>query len=162
MERRDIASSLFLLAAATLFVAGSFAFPVWDRYGPGSGFFPLLFGLLLAVLSLALLIDAALRRRRQRRRAEVPSDVPGFANPGKIGIFLVSCAAVYLAMRPLGFPITIFLFLVVTLTLAGQKSFRATLLVAAIASLSIFALFLELNVPLPFGPLQSLATLLGH
>ena len=159
MERRDIASSLFLLALGIFFVSGSFAHSIWSRYGPGPGFFPLLFGIALARLSVLLLVDGT--RRLHKERDTTGSDAQRFVNSHKIAAYLSCCGCVYLAMRPLGFLITIFLFLVVTLPLAGQKSVGAGLTVAAVGSVSIFLLFLGLNVPLPFGLLQPLASLWG-
>lgn len=159
MEKRDIASSLFLLALGIFFVSGSFAHSIWSRYGPGPGFFPLLFGIVLALLSVLLFVDRT--RRVHKERDKTGSDAQRFVNSHKIAAYLFCCGCVYLAMRPLGFLITVFLFLVVTLPLAGQKSFSAGLAVAAVASVSIFLLFLGLNVPLPFGPLRPLASLWG-
>lgn len=159
MAKRDIISSLFLLALAAFFVAGSFMYSIWSRHGPGPGLFPLLFGILLGLLSLGLLIDATRRLHKEKNKEGAQTDVPRFANTRKIAAFLVLCVGVYLAMRPLGFVITVFLFLAAALALAGQPSLKLGLTVAAIASVSMFLLFRALNVPLPLGPFQSLAGL---
>lgn len=162
MEKRDIISSLFLLALGAFFVSGSFMYSIWSRHGPGPGLFPLLFGILLGLLSLLLLIDGARRLHKGKNKKGTESDIQGFPNSHKIAAYLFCCGFVYLAMKPLGFLITVFLFLIVALPLAGQKSFRAGFMVAAIASVSIFILFVELNVALPLGPLQSLAGFWAH
>lgn len=166
MDKRDIASSLFLMALGIFFVSGSFAYSIWSRHGPEPGFFPLFFGVVLALLSAVLLADRTLRLRREggardgRHATDAGrSEAPRFVNPGTIAAYLACCGCVYLAIRPLGFLVTIFLFLIVALPLAGLKSFRTVSTVAAVASVSIFLLFLALNVPLPFGLLQPLADL---
>lgn len=160
MEKRDIVSSLFLLALGGSFASGSFAHSIWSRYGPGPGFFPLFFGIVLAVLGALLLVDGTNRLRKEKRN-KTGTDAPPFANLPRIAVYLLCCGCVYLAMRPLGFLITVFLFLVAAFPLAGQKSFGAGLAVAALVSVSMFLLFLGLNVPLPFGLLRPLAGLWG-
>jgi len=162
MEKRDIISSLFFLALGSFFVFGSFMHSIWGRYGPGPGFFPLLFGLLLGLLSLLLLMGGIRRLRSGKERNRSTTAIQGFANVPTIAIYLGCCVGVYLVLEPLGYLITMFLFLTVALPLAGQRSPGSVIIVAAVTSVSIFVLFLKLNVRLPFGPLQTLAAFWGN
>lgn len=159
MHKRDIVSSLFFLFLGTFFLVNSFRYSIWAGFSPGPGFFPLTFGILLTLLSLLLLLDRIGRQRRRGARAIAFTEIPQFPQARAIAIYFGCCLGVYLLIEFLGYLVTIFLFLLAALPLAGQKSAGAVIVTACMTSIGIYALFVALDVPLPPVPFEMAASL---
>lgn len=156
MRKRDIISSLIFLGVGITFSIGSFRYPVWDRFGPGPGFFPLLLGALFSTLSLGLLVVSCLRiggpgdmlTRADSLRASAIS---------RTLIYLPLVGCFYFSFDRLGSIVTIFIFLITVLTLLNGRSLRVSLTISFLSALMTYVLFVRLlGVPLPGGILQNL------
>jgi putative tricarboxylic transport membrane protein len=150
MHKRDSCSSLFFLGVAVLVIIGSFQYPIQDRYGPGAGFFPLLLGVLFLGLSLTLFLNCMLAHYRglETNGAEPPS----FSDVGRVGIYLGFLLLFYILFDPLGYLLTIFLFMAFVLKFLTKRSLKYSISISALTALFVFLVFVNLlGVPLPEG-----------
>ena len=155
MKKRDILSSLFFLVLGVLFIIGSFSYSIWDRYGPGPGFFPLVLGSLFSVLSLILLL---IRIMGPGDAGEVltESDSLKPSTVYKTLFYLLLIVSVYLLFDRLGSVLTIFIFLTIVLVVLNRRSLRLSLTISILSSLVTYLLFVRLlGVSLPGGILQN-------
>ena len=121
--------------------------PYWQADGsPGPGFLPFWLALSLVGLSLVLLLRAS-RPDRYRQTAVVGSFRPMLVK-------LAALAGYVTLAGTLGFAISTFLFLAVSLRQADVGSGRQTIALAALITLGLVLVFpLWLALPLPRGPL---------
>ena len=115
-------------------------------FEPGVGFLPFWLGVLMAILSVVLIVDA-------RRR---PVDL--FKNklfPGKkalydIALILASLAAYILFLEVLGFIIDTILVNIFLLSFVMRERWKRAIMVASVTSAGLYLIFqVLLNVPLP-------------
>lgn len=144
MGTTDRITGLALLVLAGLVVLDLRGLPLGTAHGPGPGYMPLLLAIILAAFGIALMIwggGAALRQL-------------GWAEAGHAAAILGASAFTAAALDPLGYRITMTLFL---LFLYGAVQRRNLLVAVALAvglALGSFWLFDRgLMVPLPRGPL---------
>jgi putative tricarboxylic transport membrane protein len=121
----------------------------WDYLapdGPGAGFFPLWYGIVMIVLSLALVVSSV-------RRAASPADTAINWDRARRALAawlaLVVCVAL---LKPLGFVISYALFtLFVTLVMYGRP-LKSALLIAVSSAAGFYLIFpMALGVTLPVG-----------
>jgi len=156
MKRRDLLSSLFFLAVGGLFSIGSFNYSIWDQYGPGPGFFPLLLGILFTILSFLLLIVSSLVKKHKGDEL-VESDSLNFRIIRKTVIYLVFLFCFYFLFDQLGFLLTILFFMMGVLILFSRKSIKFSLSLSILTSILTYLIFVRLlGVQLPGGILQNL------
>ena len=156
MKRRDLLSSLFFLAVGGLFSIGSFNYSIWDQYGPGPGFFPLLLGILFTILSFLLLIVSSLMKEHKGDEL-VESDSLNFRIIRKTVIYLVFLFCFYFLFDQLGFLLTILFFMIGVLILFSRKSIKFSLSLSILTSILTYLIFVRLlGVQLPGGILQNL------
>jgi putative tricarboxylic transport membrane protein len=135
---------IFLAALVT-----SLDYSLTDALGPGPGFFPFWLSLIGAALAVALLIQDA----------RSPHDATPGILPDRLAILqgagvLVALTLAAALLEPLGFRLTMSLFIVALLLALGARSPTAILLTAAAGSFGIFHVFYDwLKVPLPIGAL---------
>jgi putative tricarboxylic transport membrane protein len=130
--------------------------PLLDALGPGPGFFPLILGVLGAVLSLVLIAQLV---RQPDGSAEAPvEDEEPFVPEGTalvriVGI-VVLLGAAFFALDGLGYRITALLFISLLLFVLGVRNYLAIALVAIVLSFGVFhSFYYWLKVPLPIGSL---------
>lgn len=127
---------------------------------PGPGFFPTLIGVFLIVTAAGCLIQELLARKRA---PETPAPAPASAAPpperryGKTVQLLALLVGYTLALKPLGFPLAIALFVAIAIRIFGyRKSLPTAAMALVIAAASYVAFVSWLKVPLPLGLLETL------
>jgi putative tricarboxylic transport membrane protein len=137
----------FVICLVTLWEARSLA--LFDRLGPGSGFFPFYLALIGAAMSGLIVFQVT--RTPDTGREAVPL-VPRGATAWR-AIAIVACSALATALLEwLGFRLTIMLFSVVLLPALGEKRWWATGLFSVAAGFGLFHVFNNwLDVLLPVG-----------
>jgi putative tricarboxylic transport membrane protein len=133
---------LFLAALVT-----SLDYSLTDALGPGPGFFPFWLSLIGAVLTVAMLIEDA-------RSQDATSILPNRQALLQGGAVLVALTVAAALLEPLGFRLTMLLFIPGLLLALGARSPSAILLTAAAGSFGVFHVFYYwLKVTLPIGAL---------
>lgn len=156
MKKRDILSSLFFLIIGVFVIIGSLSYSIWDRYGPGPGFFPLALGSLFSVLSLSLFV---IRRIGSDGTGEVltQSDSLKPSEIHKTLIYLLLMVFFYLFFDSLGSILTIFIFLTVVMAVLNRRSLKLSLTISILSCFVAYILFVRLlGVPLPGGILKNI------
>lgn len=154
IKKRDLGSGLFFLGIGAGFVLASFRYTMWDRYGPGPGFFPLVLGVLFSGLSL-LLLAATMLRNVKADDEITASDTLKLSVIGRTVAYVALLFCFYLFFNGLGFLLTILLFMIGTLLLLGKRSLTFTLSLSILSSVMVYLVFVRLlGVPLPGGILQ--------
>jgi putative tricarboxylic transport membrane protein len=155
MKKRDLYSSLFFLGVGVLFVVGSLRFSVWDRYGPGPGFFPLVLGIMFSILSLLLFISKIVDKGREGGIAE--EDSLRFPAIKKTVLYLCLLLCFGFLFEHLGFLLTILFFMTGVLVSFSRRSIKLSLIISILTSVTTYLLFVKLlDVPLPGGILENL------
>jgi putative tricarboxylic transport membrane protein len=156
---RDLVSGSFLLLLGLFLAIRSTDLIIWSRSGPGAGFFPLIIGLIICILSLILLLQYILSKRARGKTKAAPRGMPEQEKPAliKVSSYLLLMVLYGLLMKSLGFFITTFLFLFVILKYTERQGWRRTLLIGSIATVASYLLFeTYLGVPLPMGFMKNL------
>lgn len=138
---------LVLLGGIT--ALASLQLPLGILYRPGSGFFPLILGLILMALALCHLW--------QLRRA-APAPAPpiaardGRGSAWRVLLFLGAIALATALLDTLGFPVVAFLLMVAMLEILGIRRRRDSVLIALCTAVAAYILFVQwLQIPLPKG-----------
>ncbi len=135
------------LAICTIIL--SFEYPYHDKLGPGPGFFPLWMGLITMALSLVLFFQTTWGTAGADEAAKLIPDRDGSK---RILFVLGALIAALFLLDPLGFRITLFLFLIFLPIALGWRNWWATLIFAVIGSFGVFHVFYYwLKTPLPIG-----------
>jgi putative tricarboxylic transport membrane protein len=120
----------------------------WASDGPQAGYFPLRIGVLIAVCSVIVIVQAFRRRSDQTIFVEWAKLIP----VGKILFPLILYIA---AMQYLGLYVASTLFVGGLMRWLGRYSWSKSVLVPLVMSAIIFWLFeYQFTVPLPKGPLE--------
>lgn len=145
MRKTDFIAGLLLLGFAVVVAEESLRLPFGTMRRPGIAFLPLLLSVLLALLSVALMVQA-----RKKSRA---SDAPGL----QLGLWkkVLACLATLFAFgfifEWLGYIISTILFLVLLMRAVEPVRWRLVLCVAVSSSLATYIIFSLLGTPLPKG-----------
>jgi putative tricarboxylic transport membrane protein len=121
------------------------AMPLWDGFSPSSAFLPLVYGLLLVLLSAAVIIAPLLHGRADERAAGESVRKP----------ILVSGALLFAAVatEPLGFATAIFAMLLFLYAVVERLPLVVASVVSAATAGILSVVFRTwLGVPLPLGP----------
>lgn len=149
----QVAGGAFL-AFSIFVVAEASQYGFLDEYGPGAGFFAVLVGSLMGVLSLALVVKVTL--------VGVPGEKTGPFLPqgreaSRVLLVLGGVIGVLLLLQPLGFRITMLLFLAYMLVSLGVRRLWLVAVIAVGGSFGTFHVFYHwLRMPLPIGSLLGL------
>jgi putative tricarboxylic transport membrane protein len=139
-----------LLVVSIAWAWQSVQLSLFDRLGPGPGFFPFWLSLIGAVLSAVVLIQTTLARVEGEGE---PIFARGIAALRVIAI-LVALAVVVGLMDLLGFRLTMLLFGAGLLAALGERRWWAIAIFAAVGSFGLFYIFNnKLDVVLPTGVL---------
>ena len=151
MKRAWQIGCIAFLAFAIFWLVVSFEYPYKDRLGPGPGFFPFWLSLITGGLALALLVQTSLARSSAEGSAALLPERPGAVRILAVLGALVGSLAL---LDPLGFRISLFLFLFFLPFALGERTWWITLIFAAAGSFGVFHVFYYwLKVPLPVGVL---------
>jgi len=149
MKRAWQITCIAFVALSVFTLVLSFEYPYKDRLGPGPAFFPVWMSIITGVLSLVLFF--------QTTWGKGVADAAGSLLPERQGVWriLIILAALVgstALLDPLGFRISLFLFLLFLPLGLGVGNWWATLIFAVAGSFGIFHVFYYwLKVPLPMG-----------
>ncbi len=149
LRNMDLSSSIFLMAVGLAFLLGGVQLGIGHLHEPGPGFFPLVIGAVVVLLSCLQFIGSY-------------SDRTGFSKPDgfwkerdswkRVSTSLFSLVFYLFFLDPLGYIVTTFLFLLYLIRFTGKKGWPSSILVALLASLISYLLFkVGMEVPLPRG-----------
>lgn len=137
------------LAVLTLVLSRQYAYT--DRLGPGPAFFPVWMSVVTGVLSLALFVQTTVGQPATTSSAPLLPDRPGTLRILAIMAALVGSVGL---LDPLGFRISLFLFLFFLPLALGARGWWLILIFALAGSFGVFHVFYYwLKVPLPVGGL---------
>jgi putative tricarboxylic transport membrane protein len=137
-----VLAGIFLAALVT-----SLGYSLSDALGPGPGFFPFWLSLIGITLTVAILIETV--RSRETTAGGILPDRQAALQGGGVLIALVAAAALF---EPLGFRLTMLLFIAGNLWMLGARSPLGIGFTAVAGSFGVFHVFLYwLKVPLPTG-----------
>ena len=141
-----------VLAAGVVYEVTAWQMPRGRIGYPGPGYFPVIVGAVLILTGAACLIQALVV---QRSSAEAPA--PASRQTGRIWL-LVSFLVLYaITVQPVGFPISLTLFLMASIWVFGYRKWLPALGIAtALTVISYLTFVLWLKVPLPLGLLSDL------
>ena len=149
MRRGRLVACVCLLGIFAAALVTSLDYSLTDALGPGPGFFPFWLSLIGATLTVALLIQSA-RSRDATAATILPSRKAALQAGAVLGALVVAAAL----LEPLGFRLTMLLFIAGLLLVLGARSPSAILLTAVAGSFGVFHVFFYwLKVPLPIGAL---------
>jgi len=136
---------------AAVFIAAlvtSISYPLIDALGPGPGFFPFWLSLIGLALIAAILVETL---RSRQADGNILPDRKALLQGGVVLVALVAAAVLF---EPLGFRLTMLVFIAGLLLALGARSPTAIVLTAVAGSFGVFHVFLYwLKVPLPVGAL---------
>ncbi len=149
MKKADQITAIVLLLFSAFVIEESTKMDLFVEFAPGYGFFPFWLGILMAILSLMLLIDAW-RRPESDELAPFPPR-QAFIN---VVIILTSLGVYAFLMESLGYVLDTLLLVCLLLGLVEREKWQSTLLVAIVSTAALYILFeILLGVSLPKGPL---------
>ena len=137
--RGELMLALFFTLIGVLWVVRAVRMPIWDGFAPDSGFLPLIYGVLLAILAGAVLIQLA--------RAKHTADAEPIGKPLVVmGALIAAVAALPLA----GFVISVFaLLLFLYAVIERLRVIHSAIAAGAITGFLYLVFKVWLGVPLP-------------
>jgi len=151
MKRAWQVACIAFLGFAIFWLIVSFEYPYKDRLGPGPGFFPFWLSIITGGLALALLFQTSLAESSVDGTAALLPERQGVL---RILVILVALVGSLALLDPLGFRISLFLFLLFLPLALGERTWWAALIFAVAGSFGVFHVFYYwLKVPLPVGVL---------
>jgi putative tricarboxylic transport membrane protein len=150
----------FMIAIALGYEIMAMKMPRGTLTHPGPGLYPTIVGVFLLATSLGCLVREILRRGAPSGRSNLPlpvAAVPASPARAKTLQLMGSMVAYALAMQPLGFPVSICIFLLVAIRIFGYRKWVPALGMAAIlTAISYVTFVMWLKVPLPLGILDEI------
>ncbi|TRZ99964.1 MAG: tripartite tricarboxylate transporter TctB family protein [Rhodocyclaceae bacterium] len=148
------AVALFLCGTVTVLV--SLELPFGTLHMPGSGFFPLVLGLMLAALAAGHGVQLYLAKPKQ------PAGVPGATGGAphwrldeatrRVLLFMGAVGGATALMSSLGYTLTSFLLMLALLQILGIRGWRHCGLIALSSACACYLVFVRwLAIPLPDG-----------
>jgi putative tricarboxylic transport membrane protein len=150
-----------ILAVGLIYEIMALKMPQGRLSYPGPGLFPMIIGIFLVATALGCFIQEILFRKgtSEGLSASPPPDqesaAPANRNVIKTSQLMVLMIGYTLALKPLGFLISICTFMVVAIRIFGYRRWAPALAMAAvITGISYVTFVLWLKVPLPMGILE--------
>jgi hypothetical protein len=148
------AIALFMFGAAT--ALASLYLPIGTMRAPGSGFFPLVLGLILAALSMSQGVSIYLARSRQARAASVPLAAPPSPWLGKgtrrAALFMGAVVLAVALLPTLGYALTSLLLMLALLRILSVATWPVIAAISAATAIACYLVFVRvLGIPLPTG-----------
>jgi putative tricarboxylic transport membrane protein len=148
VRRGEIVAGLALAVLGAYVATQSLTWEVLGRSGPGPGFFPLIYGALMVVLSLMLVVRSA------GRRSTESSDPMDWRGVGVAMSLWITFAASVLVMKYFGFLIALALLMFFIARVVFSRRIAHALAAALVAPPLFYAVFtFGLQVRLPVGSL---------
>ncbi len=147
MKKRNLITSIILLAFSIATLAETSKFPIGKLSSPKIGFFPFFLAILLGILSLVLLGQAI------KMRGE--GEIPLWVSSGRGKIFMLTVGVLFIFpifFERLGYLISTFLLIALLFGAIGQKKWWVVIIVAVFSTLASYLVFaILLKTPLPVG-----------
>lgn len=148
MKKADKITALVLLIFSAYVILESSKMTLFVEFAPGYGFFPFWLGILMAILSAMLLVDALRRPASPQDVAKFPP-LPMLVN---IGLILGGLGLYAFLMEIAGYILDTLFLVILLLGVVEREKWHKTLLVAVIMTAALFILFERiLGVNLPEG-----------
>jgi len=147
MKRQEVTSSLAWMVAGFLFLRGSIELGLGSGGEPGPGFFPFLMAVFLVAFS-AIHFISSLTKFRQIKSGD--RFWPKRDGIKRILFTAASLCGFVLALNTLGFVLTTFIFMFITLRFVEPQRWRTVLFVGSLTtvlSYSVFQIWLRSNLP---------------
>ncbi|HBH04215.1 MAG TPA: hypothetical protein DDZ42_20275 [Candidatus Rokubacteria bacterium] len=145
-----------MAAAVTLFLFGgitallSLQLPIGSLLGPGSGFFPLVLGLILMLLAGAHILQLHYSSSKPATGLEAHRAPAGSTR--RVLRFVGAVAIATALLEPLGYPLVSFLLMLALLQGLGIRRWHVSGLIALLTAGASYLLFVQwLKIPLPKG-----------
>ena len=149
MKRSNLFSGIFWGAFGVLLFFWATRYEIRSLTNPGPGFWPLILGVLLVLLSLILLLG-----KRQGSSLIVHKTPVHMGYSRVICTVFIFLIAIYI-FEKVGYLLTVFFFVVSLMWGVGVKSWKRIAFTAFLSSLGVFFLFVFLlKQPLPKGLLR--------
>lgn len=146
MRRADQITGVVLLVFSLAVIQGGWRMPPSNTFGPGAGFLPICLGVLMALLSSLLLVNAS----REPREAPGRSPFPDRKALVAIAVSVGSLAAYNVLIEPLGFLLSTALLSAFLLGVVERERWLTTALVAVANAVGLYIVFqVLLGVSLP-------------
>jgi len=145
MRKTDLIAGLLLLGFALVVAEESLRLPFGTMRRPGIAFLPVLLSVLLALLSIALIVQA----RKRRAAADGPGLQLGLWK--KVGASLAALFAFGFVFEWLGYIMSTILLLVFLMRAVEPVRWWLVLVVAVSSSLVTYIVFSLLGAPMPAG-----------
>lgn len=146
MKKADLITGVVLLVLAGYVIYEALLMPPSRTFGPGSGFFPLWLGIILAGLSLILVVGAAVRPKDSNDVSPFPARQALFAVTKVLGGLILFT----LLMETMGFIVDTFIFVLYLMKVVQQERWWVTLLIAAATTACLYIVFhVLLGISLP-------------
>ncbi len=148
MKKADQITAIVLLLFSAFIIEESSRMTLFVEFAPGYGFFPFWLGVLMAILSIMLLVDAL-------RRPDAADDVASFpSKPVLINVILIMASLGLYAflMEIAGYILDTLVLAVLLLGVVEREKPRTTLIAAVSMTAALYVIFqLILGVSLPKG-----------
>jgi putative tricarboxylic transport membrane protein len=145
LRNGDVVSGAFLAALGLYIVAQAYSWNYYNPDGPGPGFFPTWYGLLMIGLALALIVGTA----RKPKPQESPKNRDGTKRALITWLAFAACIA---TMGVLGFRLSFALFTFFLVAFVFQRTLVAAALTSVGATAAFYIVFpVLLGVQLPIG-----------
>lgn len=160
-----VGAILFLFGALTAILSLNLNIGTINRIG--TGFFPLVLGILLMVLASIYLVQSILDQRKalaKEKSQDAPKVSPATSGTKAgtslrigqpmINVITVAGSMIFFALflDALGYPLCVLLTLIALLRVLGLKNWAAVLIIAVISAIGSWLLFAKmLQIPLPRG-----------
>ena len=146
LRNGDVISGAILSALGTFIIIQSAIWPYYSPDGPGPGFFPMWYGLLMVALALWLMISAATKPKAEAGKVFTVNTRRALT----VWLGLVVCLV---AMAWIGFTTAFGLYTVFIGSYVLGRSLIAGVITAVASSAGFYIVFWEiLGVQIPFGP----------
>jgi len=143
-----VAGAAFL-AFSVFVVAEALRYGFLDEYGPGPGFFAVLVGILMGIMSLALVIKVTFIGGPEEKSGSV---FPRGEEASRVLLVLGGIIGVVFLLQPLGFRVTMFVFLIYMLVSLGVRNVWIIATMSLGGSFGTYHVFYHwLKMPLPIG-----------
>lgn len=162
MKTGAIAFAASILAAGLLYESMGMKMPRGSLAYPGPGLFPTIIGVFLIATALGCLLQEIFSRRKRTEpvaaaRATDAAATPPIRQVAKTVQLMALLVGYAFALKPLGFPLAIAVFVAVAIRIFGYRKLLPTLAMAVvIAVVSYVSFVMWLKVPLPAGLLEPL------
>jgi len=150
MRKKDYISGGFLFIVSIVLFIQTRDLTAWESVGPSEGFFPLALSIFLGVLSLIIIMQAWMQKRKPLGTLKILGP-----QEGKFILYIVSFIGFGLLFMKVGYSITLAAFILFVLRIVEKQSWKLTIIAAVISIVVSHVLFSTfLSVPLPEGILS--------